>query len=154
MKRSVIETVLGAMVLVAALFFLIFSYGSSNVQSIDGYNITANFSGIGGLAVGDDVRVSGVKVGTVKAVDLDPATYLARVSMSIDPDVELPRDTAALISSESLLGGKYMALEPGAADDMLGNGGVIQYTQAPQNLEQLLGQFIFSMQSDEKTQQN
>lgn len=152
MKRSVIETVLGAMVLVAALFFLIFSYGSSNVQSIDGYNISANFSGIGGLAVGDDVRVSGVKVGTVKGVDLDPATYLARVSMSIDPDVDLPRDTAALISSESLLGGKYMALEPGAADDMLGDGGVIQYTQAPQNLEQLLGQFIFSMQSDEKTQ--
>ena len=152
MKRSVIETVLGAMVLVAALFFLIFSYGSSNVQSVDGYNISANFSGIGGLAVGDDVRVSGVKVGTVKGVDLDPATYLARVSMSIEPDVDLPRDTAALISSESLLGGKYMALEPGAADDMLGDGGVIQYTQAPQNLEQLLGQFIFSMQSDEKTQ--
>ena len=152
MKRSIIETILGAVVLLAAFFFLFFSYGAANVQSVSGYNISANFSGIGGLAVGDDVRVSGVKVGTVQSVDLDPATYLARVSMSIDPDIELPRDTAALISSESLLGGKYMALEPGADDEMLKEGAVIQYTQAPQNLEQLLGQFIFSMQSDEKEQ--
>ncbi len=153
MKRSIIETILGAVVLFAALFFLFFSYGKANVSSVDGYSISANFSGIGGLAVGDDVRVSGVKVGTVHSVDLDPATYLARVTMSVEPHIELPRDTAALISSESLLGGKYMALEPGASEDMLINGGVIQYTQAPQNLEQLLGQFIFSMQSDDKKQQ-
>lgn len=150
MKRSFIETILGAFVLVIAVFFLMFSYKAANMQSVDGYEIYANFSGIGGLASGDDVQVSGVKVGTVTGVTLDPQTYLARVSMSIDPDVQLPEDTAALISSESLLGGKYMALEPGAADDMLSDGGLIQYTQAPQNLEQLLGQFIFSMQGDDK----
>ena len=63
--------------------------------------------------------------------------------------MRLPDDTAAFISSESLMGGKYLALEPGASEDMLPPGGRIQYTQAPQNLEQLLGQFIFSMQKDE-----
>jgi phospholipid/cholesterol/gamma-HCH transport system substrate-binding protein len=82
-------------------------------------------------------------------VTLDAQTYLAEVTMDIERDVRLPEDTAALITSESLLGGKYMSLEPGAAQDMLPPGGRIQYTQAPQNLEQLLGQFIFSMQSDE-----
>jgi phospholipid/cholesterol/gamma-HCH transport system substrate-binding protein len=153
MKRSVIETILGAVVLVTALFFLLFSYDAADVQSVDGYNIYAHFSGIGGLAVGDDVRVSGVKVGSVKRVDLDPETYLARVNMSIKPDIQLPEDTAALISSESLLGGKYLALEPGAAEDMLGHEDVIHFTQAPQNLEQLLGQFIFSMQGDDKNKQ-
>ncbi len=151
MKRSVIETILGAVVLFIAGFFLVFSYQTSNVGAIDGYDVTADFSGIGGLRPGDEVQISGVKIGTVKAVNLDNETYLARVTMSISPRVRLPEDTAALISSESLLGGRYMSLEPGASEDMLSPGGRIQYTQAPQNLEQLLGQFIFSMQKEDKS---
>jgi phospholipid/cholesterol/gamma-HCH transport system substrate-binding protein len=149
MQRSVIETVLGAVVLFIAGFFLIFSYNTANVKSVKGYEVTADFSGIGGLAAGDEVQISGVKVGSVISVTLDPITYLARVRMSIDPDVKLPTDTAALISSESLLGGRYLALEPGAEEDMIEDGGRVPYTQAPQNLEQLLGQFIFSMQKDD-----
>ena len=98
------------------------------------------------------MQISGVKVGTVSNVELDQATFLARVYISIDGDTKVPTDTAALISSESLLGGKFLALEPGADEEILKDGGRIQFTQAPQNLEQLLGQFIFSMQSeDDKT---
>lgn len=155
MKRSAIETILGAVVLFVAGFFLVFSYNTANVKSVSGYEVTADFSGIGGLAVGDDVQISGVKIGSVTGVSLDPETYLAKVRMSIVPSVKLPEDTAALISSESLLGGRYLALEPGAAEDMIPPGGRVPYTQAPQNLEQLLGQFIFSMQGsdDDKTSQ-
>lgn len=152
MNRSVIETILGAVVLFVSAFFLVFSYNTANIKKVSGYEVTADFSGIGGLAAGDDVQISGVKIGTVVGVELDPVTYLARVRMSIDPDVELPVDTAALISSESLLGGRYLALQPGAEEDMIEAGGRIPYTQAPQNLEQLLGQFIFSMQGDDDTQ--
>lgn len=148
MKRSVIETVLGAIVLFVAGFFLVFSYKTANIQGVKGYEVVADFSGIGGLGIGDDVQISGVKIGTVVGVSLDPETYLARVRMSINPGITLPEDTAALISSESLLGGRYLALEPGAAEEMLPPGGRVPYTQAPQNLEQLLGQFIFSMQND------
>ncbi len=149
MKRSVIETVLGALVLLIAGFFLLFSYDTANVGSVSGYTISADFSGIGGLKPGDDVQISGVKVGTVTDVALDPETFLARVYMSVDSSVKLPMDTAALISSESLLGGRYLSLEPGGSEDILGEGGHVEYTQAPQNLEQLLGQFIFSMQTDD-----
>lgn len=148
MKRNIIETVIGAIVLFVAAFFLIFSYQTANVGAVSGYSVTADFTGIGGLKVGDDVQISGVKIGSVSNVELNPQTYLAKVTMSIDPSVELPADTAALISSESLLGGRYLALEPGAEEDMIENGGRIQYTQAPQNLEQLLGQFIFSVSND------
>ena len=151
MNRSVIETVLGAIVLFIAGFFLVFSYNTANVRTVDGYHISAKFPGIGGLSVGDEVQLSGVKVGSVTGVTLDQQTYLAVVKMSIDPDVKLPKDTAAVISSTSLLGGRYMSLEPGAEEDYLPEGGVIQYTQAPQNLEQLLGKFIFSMQKDESS---
>lgn len=150
MKRSVIETILGAVVLFIAGFFLVFSYNTANVKKVTGYELVADFSGIGGLAVGDDVLISGVKVGSVSAVNLDNETFLARVHLSVDKSIQVPDDTAALISSTSLLGGRYLALEPGASEDMLGNGGKIQFTQAPQNLEQLLGQFIFSMQGDKK----
>jgi phospholipid/cholesterol/gamma-HCH transport system substrate-binding protein len=151
MKYNVFETILGAVVLLVAGFFLSYGYKTANVsKGSDGYEVIAYFSGIGGLSVGDDVQISGVKVGTVSAVDLDQATYLARVHLAIAPEYKLPVDTAALISSESLLGGKYLALEPGADEEMLEDGGRIEFTQAPQNLEQLLGQFIFSMQDDGK----
>jgi phospholipid/cholesterol/gamma-HCH transport system substrate-binding protein len=153
MKRSVIETVLGAVVLVLAGFFLAFSYKTADVRKVSGYEITASFSGTGGLAVGNDVRISGVRIGSVTNLTLDQKNYLARVTMSIDPSVKLPDDTAAIISSDSLLGGRYLELQPGASDDMLKPGGKLQYTQAPQNLEELLGKFIFSMQGAKKDEQ-
>ena len=150
MKRSVVETALGALVIGAAALFLMFSYKVANVGAgSNGYEVTAHFSGIGGLQAGDDVQISGVKIGTISAVELDEETYLARVRIQVGDEVKLPLDTAALITSESLLGGKYLALEPGADEDYIKAGGRIEYTQAPQNLEQLLGQFIFSMQGDD-----
>lgn len=148
MKRSVIETLLGAVVLVLAVAFLIYGYQMGDVADPNGMTVTADFPGIGGLKPGDSVQVSGVKVGSVTDVTLVPETYLARVHMAVDSSLKLPTDTAAVITSESLLGGKYLALEPGAAEDYLESGGHIDFTQAPQNLEQLLGQFIFSMQND------
>ena len=150
MTRSMIETLLGAAVLAVAGYFLFFSYTTANVGSPDGYQVYADFAGIGGLKSGDSVQISGVKVGRVAAVELAPDTYLARVHIDLNSQLKLPSDTAALISSESLLGGRYLSLEPGAEEDVIKPGGRIQYTQAPQNLEQLLGQFIFSMQGDKK----
>jgi len=150
MKRNVIETVLGAVVLGVAFLFLAFSYSSAGMGSTDGYEVRARFSGIGGLGIGDKVVVSGVKVGQVSRIELDRDPYLADVFLDIDKQYALPDDTAAFISSESLLGGLYMQLEPGASEDMIEAGGVIEYTQAPQNLEQLLGQFIFNMQGKEE----
>lgn len=151
MKRNIIETIIGAVVLSVAAFFLVFSYKTGNAGTSGGFSLVADFSGIGGLKTGDDVQISGVKVGTVSDVMLDPDSYLARVKISIDPSIKIPSDTAALISSESLLGGRYLALEPGANDDdLLPEGGRIQFTQAPQNLEQLLGQFIFSVSGEDK----
>lgn len=146
MKRSTIETVLGAVVLFIAGFFLVFSYKTANVGAIDGYALTADFSETGGLSVGDNVVIGGVKIGSVTAVTLNPEDYQATVHMSIDPKIKIPDDTAAAISSASLLGGKYLSLEPGGSEEMLPPGGRIAFTQAPQNLEQLLGKFIFNMQ--------
>ncbi len=150
MKRSIAETILGAVVIVAAGLFLTYGLKVADVGASDGYDIIADFSSVGGLKAGDDVQISGVKVGSVTEIELLPEIYLARVHINVGNEYKLPTDTAAFISSESLLGGLYMSLEPGADEEFIERGGKIQYTQAPQNLEQLLGQFIFSMQDDKE----
>lgn len=146
MKRNIVETIFGAIVLILAGVFLAFSYRAADIESKAGYQVNARFSELGSLNTGSDVRISGVKVGTVAQIELDPVLYLAKVTLNLDEDLELPTDTAALISSEGLLGGSFLALEPGASEDMIKDGGTISYTQDAQNLERLLGQFIFSMQ--------
>ncbi len=152
MHKNVIETVLGAVVLVVAGFFLAFAYSSADLHKVQGYRLTAQFSSIGGLPNGADVRISGVKVGSVDGLTLDPKSYLAVVHLSINPTIKLPRDTVALVASESLLGGKYLALEPGGDVDHIPEDGRIEYTQSSPGFEQLLGQVIFSLQNIGKQQ--
>ena len=148
MRRNVIETVMGAIVLVVAGLFLFFAYTSANLRSVEGYPVVADFSRLGGLQAGGDVRISGVKVGSVTSMTLDPKTYLAHVTMNVDPSIKLPTDTVAAIKSESLLGGKYMALDPGGAADKIAPGGRLQYTVDPVDFETLIGKYMFSGQSN------
>jgi phospholipid/cholesterol/gamma-HCH transport system substrate-binding protein len=147
MRRNVIETVLGGVVLAVAGFFLAFAYSSANVRKVDGYEVTAAFSSIAGLQKGSDVRISGVKIGSITALTLDPTSYQAVVHMSIDPSIKLTKDTAAVVASESMLGGKFLALEPGGEEEFIKPGGRVQYTQSTPGIEQLLGQVIFSLQN-------
>ena len=144
MSRNMIETVLGAVVLVVAALFLFFAYTTSQVRHVAGYQLTAEFDRIDGIRDGSDVRIAGVKVGSVIGETLDPKTFLATLRLSIAPPYKLPDDTVAEIVSSSLLGDKYMALVPGGSDKTIPPGGRIKYTQAPANLENLIGQMIYS----------
>ena len=146
MKHNVFETILGAVVLVVALAFLLMALSTADVRAVEhGYSLNADFSSLGGLSVGSDVRISGVKVGNVSAITLSPETYLATVTMSLRDDVQLPTDSIAQIASEGLLGGNYMLLEPGGDTEMLQDGDTISFTQAAVSLEQMIGKLIFSL---------
>jgi phospholipid/cholesterol/gamma-HCH transport system substrate-binding protein len=144
MSRNLIETVLGAVVLVVAALFLFFAYTTSQVRAVAGYQLTAEFDRIDGIRDGSDVRIAGVKVGSVIGAKLDPKTFLATLNISIAHKYKLPDDTVAEIVSSSLLGDKYMALVPGGSDKSIPPGGRIKYTQAPASLENLIGQMIYS----------
>jgi phospholipid/cholesterol/gamma-HCH transport system substrate-binding protein len=144
MKNNVIETILGAVVLIVAGLFISFAVSTADLNKVKGYSVTANFSNIDGITEGQDVRISGVNIGSVEKIALDEVTYLANVTLSIDPSVELPTDTVAKVSSEGLLGGKYMSLEPGGAEEIIKEGERIEYTQSSVNLEEMIGKFIFS----------
>lgn len=147
MRRNVLETVMGAVVLLVAFVFLAFAYSRADVGAVEGYEVTAQFTNVGGLQVGGDVRISGVKVGTVTHHSLDKTSFLAVVHMAVQPDIELPTDTVATIASESLLGGKFMSLEPGGSPDIIEPGGRIEYTQSIPGFEQLLGQVVYNLQN-------
>ncbi|MDA9055384.1 outer membrane lipid asymmetry maintenance protein MlaD [Alphaproteobacteria bacterium] len=144
MHRNTLETVMGAIVLLAAAGFVMLAYEAADVKGNDGYEIAAEFGSTGGLSVGDDVRISGIKVGQITAQQLDPITYIAKVSMAIEPTIKIPSDSSARITAASLLGGNYLELMPGAATDTLGAGGVIYDTRDPISLSDLLGKAVFS----------
>lgn len=150
MSGNVIETVMGAVVLVVAALFLFFAYSTSQIRAVQGYPVTAQFQSVDGIRDGSDVRIGGVKVGSVVAERLDPKTFLATVRMTINPNYKLPDDTLAEIVSSSLLGDKYMSLVPGGSEKDIPPGGQIKYTQAPVSLENLIGQMIFSQPGQKK----
>jgi phospholipid/cholesterol/gamma-HCH transport system substrate-binding protein len=143
MYRNTLETVMGAIVLLAAAAFVVLAYEAADVKG-GGYEIAAEFGSTGGLSVGDDVRISGIKVGQITAQQLDPITYVAKVSMAIEPTIKIPSDSSARITAASLLGGNYLELMPGAATDTLGTGAVIYDTRDPISLSDLLGKAVFS----------
>jgi len=144
MRGNVIETVMGAVVLVVAALFLFFAYTTSQLRAVSGYRLTADFERVDGIRQGSDVRISGIKIGSVVGEELDPKTFLAKLQLSIDPSVTLPDDSVAEIVSAGLLGDKYLSLVPGGSDKMIEPGGRIKYTQSSVSLEHLIGQMIFS----------
>ncbi len=144
MRRNVIETIMGAVVILVAVVFVVFAFRSSGVQTSGGYQVVARFDDASGLTSGTDVKMAGVKIGTVTSQALDLQTYFATVTMTIDESIQLPADTSARIIPDGLLGGNYVALEPGGEEDMIEPGGTIQFAQGAINVVDLLGRFIFS----------
>ncbi len=143
MKRSIIETILGAVVLLVAGVFFAFAYSSADIRPNLGYTVKAHFNAIDGLTVGSDVRVGGVKVGAVTNMAVDQSIYRAVVSMNIEDRIKLPDDTLVTISSDGLLGGKYVRLEPGKSKTMVAANGQLARTKDVVGLEELLGKVIF-----------
>ena len=144
MRRNTLEIIMGAIVLMAAAGFVSLVYEAADLKGSDGYEIVAEFGSTGGLSVGDDVRISGIKVGRIVRQELDSQTYAARIFISLDPDITLSSDTSARITAASLLGGNYLELMPGADETMMNAGDVIFDTRDPVSLTDLLGKAVFS----------
>lgn len=150
MGRNLVETLMGGVVLVVAAAFLFFAYQTAGMRNVEGYEVKANFDRVDGLLEGSDVRMSGIKIGTVTHQTLDPKTYLAVVTMSIDRKVKLPLDSSAQVASDGLLGDKYLTLIAGAEEDMIKPGGRIEHTQGSVDIVSLVGRLIFSQTEKDK----
>ena len=148
MNRNIVETIVGALVLVVAGVFVFYAFAKSDRSGPDGMEVTARFGRIDGLKRGADVTLSGVKIGTVTAIELDRKTYQAVVRMAVSSSVPIPTDTNAKIVSESLLGGMVVVLDPGADKTMVKAGGEIEQTQDAISLTELIAKVIFNSSSN------
>ncbi len=145
MHSNTVETVVGAVVIaIAAAFFFYVYTTTTRAVGGGGYHVSAEFDNIGSVAVGTDVRVAGIKVGTVTAQDLNPESYQARIVMTIDPKVRLADDSSAKVTSEGLLGSNYIAVDPGGSETRLEDGGEILSTQGAVDFWKLVSETLFS----------
>ncbi len=143
MKRNPIETILGFLVLISTGVFVFLVMTHVDVRPVTGYQVKANFLKTGGLEVGADVRISGVKVGSVLSAKLNENDYTADVILSIDPTIKLPKDTQATIADAGLMGSKYVRLVPGGERLWLKDGDQITKTKDYKSLEDSVSDFIF-----------
>ncbi len=146
-RHGAAELLTGAAILLLAAGFLGYAVLHSGRSGASGYPLTAKFDRIDGLTVGSDVRMAGVKVGSIRDARIDPQSYLAVVTLTVQDGIKLPKDSSAEVTSDGLLGGKFLSLTPGGDPTMLQPGGAITITQSSVSLEQLLGKFIFSVTS-------
>ena len=143
MKKNPIETILGFFVLIFAGAFLFFAMSRIDTKQISGYTVVANFSKIGGLGTGADVRIAGLKVGSVLKTVLNQEDYTVDVYLTIDSDVRLPIDTIAAIADSGIMGDKYVRLEPGKAKAVLNDQDKMSQTKSYKSLEDSVSEFIF-----------
>ncbi len=144
-RHDPIELLAGVVLLVMLAGLITGAVVSNGREDQSGYRLTAQFGHIDGLDIGSDVRLAGVAIGQVVKETVNPTTYQAVVTMTIRRDIKLPTDTSVVVTSDSLLGGKYLAVSPGGAETTLQPGGRIEQTQGSISLEQLLSKFILSV---------
>lgn len=152
MRHNIVETLVGFLVVVITASFIAYGYSVIERQNVVGYQLTARFDRVDGLTIGSDVRLSGIKVGTVTALELDKRDYFAVVSITLDSAVSLPDDSSAKITSEGLLGGNYISLSAGGSEDLLASGDEIVFTQGAVDLIGLVGQALFSTGDENKNE--
>ncbi len=143
------EIIVGTFVLFCAIFFFFTSFKSAKVGADGGYHLLAKFDNAEGIKNGSDVKISGVKIGTVEDQYLDVKSFRAILKLNINRNIKLSADSSAKIASEGLLGSKYLSISPGGDEENLKEGEEIQFTQSSVNFEDLLGRFIFNSK-DEK----
>ena len=145
MPRRLPELLTGFAVIATAVLFLVYAMLGAGEVNTGGYPLQAQFSSIGGLTVGADVKIGGVVIGHVAAERLDPNTYAAIVRLAINNNIKVPNDSSASVTSDGLLGNSYIAVAPGGSNAMLAPGQSFAVTQSAINIQDLLGKFIFSM---------
>lgn len=154
MRKKPVETIMGLVVLVVALLFLAFAYRVSDLQVVKGYTLKAEFMKVGGLSIGSDVRINGIKVGTVTSQKLNNEDYMADVTFSISSEIKLPKDSVVSIVSDGLIGDKFVKIEPGKAMEYLKDGDSFANTKDFKTIEDMVGEIIFMVTDDGNKDEN
>ena len=142
LRENLVEALVGLLVVLLAVWFVLFAWQRTGGGIRDSIRVSALFPAANGVSVGTDVRIAGLKVGSVAAQRLEPESYQAEVVLALDPNVSIPSDSTAAITAEGLLGGTYIALIPGGAETRLKDGDTIFDTQGSIDMMGMIGSFI------------
>jgi len=143
MQRNVLETVMGAVVLLAAAAFLFVIYGTAGVkEQSGGYHLVMRLDQGGSITPGTDVRAAGVKVGTVVKQEFDAKNFQAVITLDVNRDVQLPTDSSADVDQDGLLGNPYVNLQLGSDDTLMKDGDTFKHAQGALSLGKLIGMAI------------
>lgn len=149
MSGSRTEILVGGVVLAAAIGFVVYTAQATGAGARGtGYELTASFRSLEGVGPGTDIRLAGVKIGTVSDVTLNQETYRADMVMAIRSGIDIPDDSAVLISSEGLLGGSFVEIDPGGSPFNFEPGSEIEDTQGAVSLISLLLRFVTGSDSE------
>lgn len=141
-RENLFEAIVGLLVVLLAVWFVLFAWGRTGGGVDHAFEVKALFPAANGVSAGTDVRVAGLKVGTVKAQALDQQSYQAEVTLALNGDIRIPSDSIAAITSEGLLGGTYIALLPGGSETPLKAGDMILDTQGSVDMMGLIGSMV------------
>jgi|CXWL01.1.fsa_nt_gi phospholipid/cholesterol/gamma-HCH transport system substrate-binding protein len=142
LKRRTLEILVGALMLLIGYAFVHVSYSSSKVKTVQGYSLNLRFHKIGTIKDGAEVKVAGVTVGRVAGMNLDRDSYEVVMQITVPPDLKLPKDTKAAITTDGLLGNKYVKIEPGQSKEMLKPGDSIGKTKDAVSIEDLVTKIV------------
>ena len=149
MNKRPVETIMGLVVLVVATLFMMFAYNVSDLQVVKGYEINARFLKVGGLNTGADVRINGIKVGTVISQEINPIDYMVDVKLSILPNISLPEDSVISVAGDGLMGDKFIKIQPGISDKKLSQGDIAKNIKDAKSLEDMVGEIIFMVTGED-----
>ena len=143
MKINFLDAFLGLLVLLLTGLFLLYIYIAIDTRLFksDRFQLQARFENVDGLVIGSKVKLSGVNIGTVKSISLEPENFYALITMNFDKQFNFPDDTEASVQLEGLLGGSYISILPGGSDVILLNDQEILYTQGSTSLLNLMLKF-------------
>ena len=145
MKQNIIETMIGFVILTIAGWFFIYAYNTNRMNAnSEGYILTARFQNAEGIVIGSDIMTAGIKIGEVVDMTLDRNTFFAVMKLKINKGIQIPKDSQAAVVSSGFLGGKFVAIAPGASDVDLKDQDTITFTQSSVNIESLIGKFMYS----------
>jgi phospholipid/cholesterol/gamma-HCH transport system substrate-binding protein len=144
MRNETVETLIGAIVVAIAVIFVVYTYRTTGTANVGGYELVTKMDRVDGIAVGTDVKLAGVKVGTVSALTLDYKDYRVTVHMAVQSDVKVPDDSSVIVTSAGLLGSSYISIQPGGSDKVLPPGGLIKNSQGALDMMGLINRFVGS----------
>ena len=152
MKQNVIETIIGFIIIIIAGWFFVYAYNTNRMNTESGgYDLTARFQNAEGIVIGSDIMTAGIKIGSVSDMTLDRTTFDAVLTLKINDGIKIPKDSQAAIVSSGFLGGKFVSIIPGVAEEDYAHNGVIRFTQSSVNIESLIGKFMYSFGSNSTT---